>query len=76
MFINYHGSHSQGNIILQDIITIFQDKSIQDLKVIYQYMSKKVYPIYSLYDRLLTFLWYSLLLTPSICLTHPLLFKF
>ena len=29
-----------------------------------------------MYDRLLTFLWYSLLLTPFICVIHPLWFKF
>ena len=37
------------------------------LKVINEDMSKKAYYIYSMYDRLLVFLWYSVLLTPSSC---------
>ena len=53
----------------------FPGQSIQDLKVINQDMCEKAY-IYSMYDRLLKFLCYSLLLTPSSCLIHPLLFKF
>jgi len=47
---------------------------IQDLKVINQEMCKKVYHIYSMYDRLLICLWYSLLLTPYSCLIHSFLF--
>ena len=31
---------------------------------------------YSIYNQLLKFMWYSLLLTPSSCLIQPLLFKF
>ena len=54
----------------------FPGKSKQDLKVINQDMCKKAYHIYSIYDRLLKFVWYSLLLKPSSCLIHPLLFKF
>ena len=39
-------------------------------------MCEKAYHIYSMCNRLLTFLWYNLLLAPSSCLIHPLLFKF
>ena len=41
------GSYSQGNSLFQDKITIFQDKVIQDLKVINQDMCEKAY-IYSI----------------------------
>ena len=54
----------------------FPGQSIQDLKVINQDMCEKAYHIYSTYVRFFIFLWYSLLLTPSSCLIHPLLFKF
>ena len=37
---------------------------------------EKAYHIYSMYEQLLTFLWYSLLLTHSSSLVHPSLFKF
>jgi len=53
--------------------TISRKKCIQDLKAIYQNMCKKAYHIYLIYDQ---FVWYSLLLTPSNCLIHPLLSKF
>jgi len=53
----------------------FTGHSIQDLKVINPDMCEKAYNIYSMYDRVLTFLWYSLL-NPSSCLIHPILFKF
>jgi len=56
--------------------TPFPGQSIQDLKVVYQNACKKGYQIYSMYDRVLTFFWYSLLLTSSSCLIHPLLFKY
>ena len=50
---------------------------IQDLKVINQEACEKAYHIYLMHDQWLTFLWYSLLLlSPSSCLIHPLLFKF
>ena len=54
----------------------FPGQSIQDLKVINWDTREKAYHICSMYDQLLKFLWYSLLLAPSICLIHPLLFKF
>jgi len=54
----------------------FPGQSLQDLKVINQDMHEKVYHIYLMYDQLLTFLWYSLILAPSSCLIHTLLFKF
>jgi len=66
------------NIIFQDISRTFPaqnyhfpGQSIQDLKVIYQDTCKKGYHIYSMYDQLLTFIWYSPLLTPSSCLIQP-----
>ena len=37
---------------------------------------KKTYHSYSMHDQLLTFVWYSRLLTPSSCLIHTFLFKF
>ena len=62
------GSHSQGNIIFQDIsrtkspfsrimYTRFKGNKLRYVQ--------KAYNIYSMYDRLLTFLRYSLLLTIS-----------
>ena len=51
-------------------------KDIVHLKIINQDMCEKAYHIYSMYDQLLNFLWYSLLLNPSSCLIHPLLFTF
>jgi len=59
--------------LFQDKITIFEDKVY---KTINQDMCEKAYNIYSMYNRLLKFLWYSLLLTHSNCPIHALLFKF
>ena len=50
----------------------FPGQRIQDLN---QDICEKENYIYSMCDRLLTFLWYILLLIPSICLLGPLLFK-
>jgi len=71
-----HGSHSQWNIIFQDIYETFPGQSynfleqaILDLKVINQDMYEKAYRIYSTYDRLLTFSWYSLSSSPLIAVS-------
>jgi len=53
----------------------FPGQSIQDLKVINQYICERGY-IYSMYDRLLTFLRYIPLLTPSSRPIHSFLFIF
>jgi len=44
----------------------FPGQIIQNLKVINEDMWEKAFHFYSMSDRLLTFLWYSLHLTPSI----------
>ena len=64
-----NGSRSQGNIIFQVISSY--DFPGQSIKVITQHMCEKASRIYSMYDRLLTFLWRSLHLTPSSCRSYP-----
>ena len=54
---------------------IFPGQIIQDLKVINQDICEKAYHINLMYDRLLTFLWYSFTFTPSNCLIHQLFSK-
>jgi len=54
----------------------FTGQSTQDLKATNHNMHEKALNQCWMYDCLLTFLWSSLLLTPSSCLTHPPLFKF
>jgi len=66
-----HGSHSQRNIIFQDIITIFQDKEYKFLR---QQVKKKhhLFNGWSIVDIFMV--------KPpphsSSCLIHPLSFKF
>ena len=69
----------QGNIIFQAISRTtlqFSGSKYTKFKGYKPKYVQKAYHIYSVYDRLLTFICYSLLLTPSSCLMHPLLFKF
>ena len=77
-FINRHKVPATKEIFFSRTFPVqnfyFPGQNIQDLKVINQDMREKAYHIYSMYDRLLKFLWYSLLLTLSS--SHPLLFKF
>ena len=74
-----HGSHNRGNINFQDISRKqlpFSRTNYTRFKGNKSRYVRKTYHIYSIHDRLLTFLWYSLLLTASCCLMNPLLFKF
>jgi len=68
IFRHIHDFHSQGAVIFHNVITIFQDKVYMRFKGNKSKYLRKAYHIYSIYDRLLTCLWYSFLLTPSGCL--------
>ena len=79
-FSNIHGSHSQLRIYyflghLQDKMTIFRTKYTIFKGNKSRYV-RKAYNIYSMMIDFWHFYGTSLILTPSSCLTHPLLFKF